>query len=115
MQSKNHTIVKRPWGEYHVLEKDATYWLKKLFIRKGEQSSLQSHKNRDEIWIVLKGKIKAQKGDASFILNEGEILKISKEEKHRIYGITDACVLEAAFGEPRERDIIRYEDEYGRA
>ena len=66
-------------------------------------------------WIVLQGKIKAQKGDDSFILNEGEILRIGKEEKHRIYGITNACVLEAAFGQPRESDIIRYEDKYGRA
>ena len=84
MQSKNIISVKRPWGEYHVLEKTSKYWLKKLFINKGEQSSLQSHENRDEIWIVLQGKIKAQKGDESFILNEGEILSIGKEEKHRI-------------------------------
>ena len=114
MQSKNHTSVKRPWGEYHVLEKTPKHWLKKIFINKGEQSSLQSHKHRDEIWIVLQGKIKAQKGNDSFILNEGEVLRIGKEEKHRIYGLTKACILEAAFGQPRERDIIRYEDEYGK-
>lgn len=114
MRSNNHTAVKRPWGEYQVLEKTSEYWLKKLFINKGEQSSLQSHKNRDEIWIVLHGRIKAQKGEVSFILNEGEFLKIGKEEKHRIYGLTNACILEAAFGQPRERDIIRYEDDYGR-
>ena len=63
---------------------------------------------------MLHGRIKAQKGEASFILNEGEFLRIGKEEKHRIYGLTNACILETAFGQPRERDIIRYEDEYGR-
>jgi len=75
MQLKNHNLVKKPWGEYQVLEKTPGYWLKKIFIKKGEQSSLQSHKNRDEVWVVLQGKVKAQKGDASFILNEGEVLR----------------------------------------
>ena len=114
MQSKHNISVKRPWGEYHVLEKTPKHWLKKLFIKKGEQSSLQSHKNRDEIWIVLQGKIKAQKGNKNLILNVGEVLRIDKEEKHRIYALTNACILEAAFGQPKEKDIIRYEDEYGR-
>lgn len=76
--------------------------------------SLQSHKNRYEIWVVLKGKIRAQKGRDSFALRQGEYLKINKEVKHRMVGLTDAVVLEAAFGKPEERDIIRYEDKYGR-
>lgn len=114
MQSKNRTLVKRPWGGYQILEKTPEYWIKKLFINKGEQSSLQSHENRDEVWVVLKGSIRAQKSDSSIILNVGEFLKIRKGEKHRIYALTNACVLETAFGQPREKDIIRYEDEYGR-
>ena len=36
----------------------------------------------------------------------GEILKIGKEKKRRICGLTNACVLEAAFGQPREGNII---------
>ncbi len=111
----NHKLVKRPWGQYLILEKHPNYWLKKLFINKSEQLSLQSHKHRYEIWIVLSGKIRVQNGSvAKLILKPGEYLKINKNTKHRICGITAAVILEAAFGKPQEKDIIRYEDKYGR-
>lgn len=76
---------------------------------------MQSHKNRYEIWVVLKGKIRAQKGEDFSILQEGDCLRINKREKHRIFGLTKANVLEAAFGQLKESDIIRYEDKYDRA
>ncbi len=110
-----HELVKKPWGGYLVLEKYSNaYWLKKLFIHKGEELSLQSHQNRSEIWIVLKGRIRVQKEDAFSILRKEEFIKINKKEKHRIYGITNAQVLEIAFGKVEEEDIIRYQDKYGR-
>ncbi|MFH1990446.1 MAG: phosphomannose isomerase type II C-terminal cupin domain [Patescibacteria group bacterium] len=114
MQSKDYKFVKKPWGGYLILEKHLNHWLKKLFINKGEQLSLQSHKNRYEIWIVLRGKIRVQKDGAFSILQKGEYSKINKGEKHRVYGLTNAVVLEAAFGKLKEKDIIRYEDKYGR-
>lgn len=114
MRKKNDKFIKRPWGGYQILEKLPQYWLKKLFINKGEQLSLQSHKNRYEVWIVLQGKVRVQKGDVFSILQKGGYERIDKKEKHRIYGLTNACVLEVAFGQPREKDIIRYEDKYDR-
>lgn len=75
---------------------------------------MQKHRNRCEIWIILQGKVRVQKGNVFSILQEGEYLKIDKKEKHRICGLTNASVLEAAFGQPKEGDIIRYEDKYGR-
>lgn len=97
------------------MEKHSSYWLKKLFINKGEQLSLQSHKNRYEIWIVLEGKISVQKGNEHFILKKGGVVRIEKGEKHRISGLVKSRVLEAAFGKLNEKDIVRYEDKYGRA
>lgn len=114
--TKNKTnIVSRPWGKYIVLEKKPNYWLKKLFIRQGEKLSLQSHRDRIEIWIVISGKIEVTKGRSKFLLTEGDFLKINKKEKHRIAGLKDAWVLETAFGQVRETDIVRFEDDYGRA
>lgn len=107
-------IILKPWGKYIVLEKKQGYWIKKLFIRPGASISLQSHKNRSEVWIVLSGKIKVIKGGSQFKLKKGEFLKINKKEKHRITGLEDSWVLEIAFGQVRESDIIRFKDIYGR-
>jgi len=107
-------FVTKPWGGYLCLEKSSTYWLKKLFVKKGEQLSLQSHKGRFELWVVLKGKASVQKGTSSSLLQKGDFIKINKKEKHRILGVTDTIILEVAFGRVNEEDIIRYEDKYDR-
>ncbi len=113
MENKNKTILK-PWGKYIILEKKQGYWIKKLFVRKGASISLQSHNDRYEIWTVLSGRIEVIKGSSRLELKEGEFLKIDKKEKHRITGLEESCILEVAFGNVRENDIIRFKDDYGR-
>ncbi|MBU2529651.1 MAG: cupin domain-containing protein [Elusimicrobia bacterium] len=113
MKNKNKTILK-PWGKYVILEKKRDYWIKKLFVRQGAGISLQSHKGRFEIWIVLSGKVEIIKGSSRLKLKEGEFLKIDKKEKHRITGLKESWILETAFGQVRENDIIRFKDDYGR-
>lgn len=106
--------VKKPWGGYEIIEKGKEHWLKKLFVRKGEMLSLQSHNERSETWVVLTGKIRAQKGNTWRTLNEGDSITINRKEKHRIAGLAESCVLEVALGRPKEHDITRYKDKYGR-
>ena len=113
MKNKNKTVLK-PWGKYVILEKKRDYWIRKLFVRQGERLSLQSHKGRFEIWIVLSGRVEVIKGSSHLLLKKGEFLKIDKKEKHRITGLKESWILEAAFGQPKEKDIIRYQDKYGR-
>ncbi len=113
---KEKIKAKRPWGGYTLIKRKKKYWFKKLFIRSKERFSLQSHKNRSELWIVLKGKIIARIGNKSRSAKKGDIFWVPKKTKHRIAAKEDAIVLEMAFGEKlKEGDIIRYEDDYGRA
>lgn len=111
---KNNKKVNKPWGSYTVLDKTDNYWIKKLFIKKGERLSLQTHEKRSEFWTVVSGKIKATKGDRILNLEEGDSLAIKKQEKHRIKGIEDAVVVEVSYGKVEEGDITRLEDDYDR-
>ena len=113
VRDKNKTILK-PWGGYIVLEKKKGYWIKKLFVRRGARLSLQSHKHRSEIWIVLSGLVEAIKGSSRLKLKKGDFLKINKNEKHRMTGLKNSWICEVALGKARERDIKRYQDDYGR-
>lgn len=108
------TTVVRPWGRYIVLEKKAGYWIKKLFVRKGAMLSLQRHRDRREIWIVLSGRVRVTMGNARRTLGAGACVRIAKREKHRITGLQPSWILEVAFGRARERDILRLDDLYGR-
>jgi mannose-6-phosphate isomerase-like protein (cupin superfamily) len=114
MEVEEHEI-KRPWGSYVILQKTQFYWVKKLYIHNKARLSFQSHQKRNEVWFVLQGVICADIDGKQRTAKSGDVLFVPKEVKHRIMGIEDACVLEVAFGKVLERDIIRYEDDYGRA
>ncbi|OGC82215.1 MAG: hypothetical protein A2V81_00550 [Candidatus Abawacabacteria bacterium RBG_16_42_10] len=113
MKNKNKVVLK-PWGKYIILEKKPGYWIKKLFVRQGARTSLQSHKGRSEIWVVLSGRVEVVKGNSRLLLREGDFLEIDKKQKHRITGLQDSWILETAFGQVRENDITRFKDDYGR-
>ncbi|MBN1162466.1 phosphomannose isomerase type II C-terminal cupin domain [Patescibacteria group bacterium] len=107
--------VVRPWGSFHALAKEEGKWFVKLLkIRKGERISLQKHKKREEMWFIISGKVKVQKGTDVFNLGRGESVFIEKEELHRLKGLTDAEFIEVSLGDFDEDDEVRLEDDYGR-
>ena len=111
---KDHPETVRPWGGYTVLKKTKTMWIKKLYLRKNQRLSLQSHALRNEVWFVLSGIAIIQIGKKQTRAQPGDTFFVPKNTKHRISGITRACILEVAFGKVVEKDIVRYEDDYGR-
>lgn len=112
---KESPKIIRPWGGYTILKKTKTYWVKKLFIDKNARLSLQCHEYRDEILFVLEGCITAIVGNKEIMVHKGELVHIPKQTKHRIIGLKKTCVLETAYGKVLERDIVRYDDDYGRS
>jgi len=108
-------IIKRPWGGYVILKKMKNYWVKKLYVHPKARLSLQSHHYREEVWYILQGMIIAQIGSKKHHGKEGDFFIIPKKKKHRIIGVKKAVILEVAFGKTLETDIVRYEDDYGRA
>jgi len=106
----------RPWGWHKIIwQIQDKAWVKIVFVKQGERLSLQSHNNRSEIWLVIKGLVEARVGEKIHQLGIGRFVNISKKQKHRLTGIKDSYILEIALGCPKEEDIIRYEDDYGRA
>ncbi len=113
-------VVDKPWGGYITFAKNEKVTVKILRIDRGEETSLQSHRNRDEEWFLLKGKVRIQYGHYVDKLNlkvmqKGEVMQIPRGLLHRTSGIDDSAILEISRGEFDEEDIVRYEDKYGRA
>ncbi|MEK6941584.1 MAG: phosphomannose isomerase type II C-terminal cupin domain [archaeon] len=107
--------VKKPWGHFTQYTKEQKATVKIIQVNKGGILSLQSHKNRDELWVALDGGITAQKGKAKKMLKKGESIFIPKNTKHRLSSKQGGQVLEISFGKFDESDIKRFEDKYGRA
>ena len=108
--------TEKPWGRFiqYVLNQPVT--VKILEIHAGEQVSYQYHYHRSELWIPL--------DDGACIRLEEEVIRpapmepvfIPQGAKHQLIGEDQNYrILEIAFGNFDEEDIVRLDDKYGRA
>jgi len=108
-------VVEKPWGKFEQFTHNLLSTVKILTIKKGEAFSLQSHKNRTEFWRVLRGEGEMELDGVKYKIREGDETQVSPGTKHRIFASdTEIKVLEISTGDFEEKDIIRYEDKYGR-
>jgi mannose-6-phosphate isomerase-like protein (cupin superfamily) len=107
----------RPWGEFHILY-DNDVKIKRLIVLPQKRLSLQSHHFRKEFWLVIKGSGKAQLDDNIIDIQEGSIIIVEKNQKHRLInnGVQNTLeIIEIQTGSYfGEDDIIRYEDDFQR-
>lgn len=115
---KLHRTVHRPWGTYTVLEEGAGYKIKRIEVKPGATLSLQMHHHRSEHWIVVEGTAKVVNGEQELLLNTNQSTYIPVGFKHRLAnpGLVAVVMIEVQTGAYLgEDDIVRFEDNYGRA
>lgn len=113
-----HRTVSRPWGTYTVLEEGSRFKIKRIVVKPGAALSLQMHHHRSEHWIVVQGMAKVVNGGEPKLINSNESTFIPAGHKHRLEnpGVIDLVMIEVQSGEYLgEDDIVRFEDQYGRA
>jgi mannose-1-phosphate guanylyltransferase/mannose-6-phosphate isomerase len=109
-------IVKRPWGQFEQFTHNKQTTVKIHTINPAGKSSLQSHSLRKEFWHIVSGGGAVQVGEKEYHVKPGDEYTIPAGTKHRWTGGSEGMVLlEISTGDFNEEDIIRYEDEYGRA
>jgi len=114
----HHREEHRPWGSYKVLEANGAYKIKRVTVRPGRRLSLQLHHHRSEHWIVVSGTAEVEIDGAVRLLAKGESTFVKTGQRHRLGnpGRIPLEVIEVQIGEYLEEDdIVRFEDEFGRA
>lgn len=107
----------RPWGFWEQFALNEICTVRVLTIFPDQCLSLHSHKNRDEVFIALDDGIRLQVGDKTIVANRGDYVLIPRFERHRQFAppTHTVRVLEISFGHyDQVRDIVRFEDKYGR-
>ena len=115
---KLHRTVHRPWGTYTVLEEGTGFKMKRIVVKPGASLSLQMHHHRSEHWIVVDGMAKVVNGEQNLLIATNESTFIPAGHKHRLEnpGKIDLVLIEVQSGNYLgEDDIVRFEDNYGRA
>ena len=114
----DHEIYQRPWGYYKTTVLNDYFQAKLISLRPGGQLSLQSHRHREEYWIVVHGTGTVQLDQSLIPVRCGSTVFIPLGCRHRLTNTSDTeslIVTEVQIGDYfGEDDITRYEDRYGR-
>lgn len=108
----------RPWGSFDVLADKPHTKVKSLLVKPGQRLSLQSHKLRDEHWVVVQGVARVTLDDETRDFKYGDHVFVKRGVKHRIAcaGDEPVEVIEVQIGDAfPEEDIVRYSDDYNRS
>jgi mannose-6-phosphate isomerase len=109
----------RPWGNYTVLSEDAPdHKVKRIVVHPGKRLSYQRHSQRAEHWYIVAGMATVTLDGTISQVHAGEAIDIPRESAHRIAndGEVDVVFIEVQRGTYfGEDDIVRLEDDYGRA
>lgn len=109
-------VAERPWGQFQQFSSNEPVTVKIITVRPGHRLSLQTHGHRAEMWHVLDGAVDVSVDGRSWSASTGEMVWVPSGAVHRLgnSGAVPARVLELAFGDFDEADIVRLQDDYTR-
>ena len=113
----SHITTHRPWGTYTILEEQEGYKIKRIVVKPNKRLSLQSHKYRNEHWVVISGTATVTVNKKTTQLEANQSTYIKAGDLHRLANQTDqkVVIIEVQIGSyTGEDDIIRYEDDFWR-
>jgi mannose-1-phosphate guanylyltransferase len=113
-----HKTAYRPWGGYSSVVSGDRFQVKRLFVKPGKKLSLQKHHHRAEHWVVVRGTAEVTVDGTVTVLAENQSIYLPLGCTHRLAnpGKILLELIEVQTGSYLgEDDIIRIEDEFGRA
>ena len=121
--SETHTdnspkFDRRPWGAFTVLDEGDNFKVKRIEVLPGKRLSYQKHSQRAEHWVVVQGNAKVTLDDRDHIVQAGEAIDIAIGSAHRVEnpGQELLVFIEVQRGSYLgEDDIVRLQDDFGRA
>jgi mannose-1-phosphate guanylyltransferase/mannose-6-phosphate isomerase len=117
-ESTTHLKVFRPWGYYETIDTGDRHQVKHISVLPGRALSLQKHHKRAEHWVVVRGVARVTRGNDMFELYENQSTYIPLGMRHRLEnpGEEPLHLIEVQSGTYLgEDDIVRFDDNYGRA
>jgi quercetin dioxygenase-like cupin family protein len=90
--------VLKVWGEEIWMANTNLYCGKLLKLNQGKRCSVHYHKNKDETFYVLSGRVLMElwkkNNVKTKIMREEEIIRINPKTKHRFSGLEDSIIIE---------------------
>jgi mannose-6-phosphate isomerase len=109
--------VPKPWGREVIFAENELYAGKILHLEAGHSLSLQYHERKDETIFVLEGQMQLTVEIDGILreltLHPGQTHRIRPGVRHRMHADSPCTIVEVS--SPQLDDVVRLEDDYGRA
>ena len=111
----NHRVMfaEKSWGSFKIIDIDSESITIKVTLNPGHKMNYHSHKNRDEVWVVISGKGKTVVDGMEQSVRVGDVLTMAAGCHHTVIAETELKLIEVQLGEDiNVHDKQKFELEY---
>ena len=106
-------FAEKSWGSFKVIDIDKASMTIKVTLNPGHQMNYHSHKNRDEVWVVIAGNGKTVVDGMEQSVKAGDVITMAAGCRHTVIAETELKLIEVQLGEDiNVHDKQKYELEY---
>lgn len=92
-------FAEKSWGSYRVMDVEERSMTIKVTLNAGHSMNYHSHKNRDEVWVVLDGTGRTIVDGMEQSVKAGDVITMSAGCRHTIMADTELKLIEVQLGE----------------
>ena len=92
-------FAEKSWGSFHVLDVEKASMTIKVTLNPGHSMNYHSHKNRDEVWVVIAGDGRTVVDGVRRSVKAGDVITMSAGCRHTVLADTELKLIEVQLGE----------------
>ncbi len=92
-------FAEKSWGNIKVVDIDSASIAIKVTLNPGQRMNYHSHRNRDEIWIVISGRGRTIVDDVEQSVKAGSVVTMPAGCRHTVIAETELKLIEMQIGE----------------
>ena len=106
-------FAEKSWGSYRVMDVEPGSMTIKVTLNEGNSMNYHSHRNRDEVWVVLSGEGTTIVDGMEQSISAGDVITMSAGCRHTVIASTELKLIEVQLGrEISVQDKQKYPLEY---
>ena len=92
-------FAEKSWGSFRVLDVEEKSLTIKVTLHAGHRMNYHSHKNRDEVWVVISGRGKTIVDGMEQNITAGDVITMQAGCRHTVLAKTELQLIEVQLGE----------------
>lgn len=91
-------FAEKSWGSFKVIDVETESMTIKVTLNAGHSMNYHSHRNRDEVWVVISGQGKTVVDGMEQKVKAGDVITMSAGCRHTVFADTELKLIEVQLG-----------------